>query len=290
MTLDELLARIGPLGLRRAGKGYVARCPAHDDHAASLSLGEGEGGRILLHCFAGCAPEAVAAAYGLATSDLFPAARGEGAAIPLRAPATVQPRPGCTLSAYAAAKQLPEAFLASLGISEISYQGRPAVRMPYVGSDGAEVAVRFRLEAERGVGIEQPLPLEARREALPLRLGMLAAAREQGHVVLVEGESDAQTLLYQGIPALGVPGASSWQETWASELDDIETSKPSSTSRWRTTSAKACRNSTRKLAPLLKLRYHDSIADAIADLGDATLIGRIFAGFQKYLYEPQAAA
>jgi type I restriction enzyme R subunit len=45
-----------------------------------------------------------------------------------------------------------------------------------------------------------------------------------------------------------------------------------------------------KLAPLLKLRYHDSIADAIADLGDAKLIGRIFAGFQKYLYQPATAA
>jgi len=44
-----------------------------------------------------------------------------------------------------------------------------------------------------------------------------------------------------------------------------------------------------KLAPLLRLRYHDSIADALADLGDATLIGRIFAGFQKYLYQPSAA-
>ncbi len=41
-----------------------------------------------------------------------------------------------------------------------------------------------------------------------------------------------------------------------------------------------------KLAPLLKLRYHDSIADAIADLGDATLIGRIFAGFQTCVYQP----
>ena len=44
------------------------------------------------------------------------------------------------------------------------------------------------------------------------------------------------------------------------------------------------------LAPLLKLRYHDSIADAIADLGDEKLIGGIFAGFQKYLYQPAAAA
>jgi type I restriction enzyme R subunit len=45
-----------------------------------------------------------------------------------------------------------------------------------------------------------------------------------------------------------------------------------------------------KLAPLLRLKYHDSVADAIADLGDATLIGRIFAGFEKYLCQPAAAA
>ena len=45
-----------------------------------------------------------------------------------------------------------------------------------------------------------------------------------------------------------------------------------------------------KLAPLLKLRYHDSLADALADLGDATGIGLLFAGFQKYLYQPAGAA
>jgi len=45
-----------------------------------------------------------------------------------------------------------------------------------------------------------------------------------------------------------------------------------------------------KLTPLLRLRYHDSIADAVADLGSAVGIGQLFAGFQKYLYQPQAAA
>jgi type I restriction enzyme, R subunit len=40
-----------------------------------------------------------------------------------------------------------------------------------------------------------------------------------------------------------------------------------------------------KLAPLLRLRYHDSIADAIADLGPPEEIGHLFAGFQKHLYE-----
>ena len=43
-----------------------------------------------------------------------------------------------------------------------------------------------------------------------------------------------------------------------------------------------------KLTPLLRLKYHDSIADAVADLGRPEEIGKLFAGFQKYLYEKAA--
>jgi type I restriction enzyme R subunit len=39
-----------------------------------------------------------------------------------------------------------------------------------------------------------------------------------------------------------------------------------------------------KLTPLLRLKYHDSIADAVADLGRPDEIGKVFSGFQKYLY------
>ena len=39
-----------------------------------------------------------------------------------------------------------------------------------------------------------------------------------------------------------------------------------------------------KLTPLLKLKYHDSISDAVADLGKPEEIGKVFSGFQKYLY------
>jgi type I restriction enzyme, R subunit len=42
-----------------------------------------------------------------------------------------------------------------------------------------------------------------------------------------------------------------------------------------------------KLTPLLKLRYHNAIADAIADLGKPEQISKVFSGFQKYLYQPQ---
>jgi hypothetical protein len=40
-----------------------------------------------------------------------------------------------------------------------------------------------------------------------------------------------------------------------------------------------------KLTPLLKLKYRNAIADAVADLGRPEQIGHLFAGFQKYLYQ-----
>jgi type I restriction enzyme, R subunit len=40
-----------------------------------------------------------------------------------------------------------------------------------------------------------------------------------------------------------------------------------------------------KLTPLLRLKYHNSIADALADLGRAEDVTQVFVGFQKYLYE-----
>ena len=45
-----------------------------------------------------------------------------------------------------------------------------------------------------------------------------------------------------------------------------------------------------KLTPLLRLKYHDSIADAVADLGKAKEIRQVFAGFQKYLYQQERAS
>ena len=42
-----------------------------------------------------------------------------------------------------------------------------------------------------------------------------------------------------------------------------------------------------KLTPLLRLRYRNSIADAVADLGAPEEIGQVFAGFQRFLYEPR---
>lgn len=60
-------------GVRKAGgKGWTARCPAHDDKRPSLSIAEGDDGRVLLHCFGGCGAGDIVAAIGLELGDLFP--------------------------------------------------------------------------------------------------------------------------------------------------------------------------------------------------------------------------
>jgi len=41
------------LKARRSGPGWMAKCPAHDDHNPSLSIRDADG-KVLLHCHAGC--------------------------------------------------------------------------------------------------------------------------------------------------------------------------------------------------------------------------------------------
>ena len=55
-----------------SGSGWMACCPAHDDHNPSLSVSAKEDGRALLNCFSGCSTESVLAALGLTAADLFP--------------------------------------------------------------------------------------------------------------------------------------------------------------------------------------------------------------------------
>ena len=69
--LETILNRLA--GVRRTGKSFKAICPAHADRTPSLSVKEGDDGRVLLHCFGGCEMEAVVAAMGLRPADLFPA-------------------------------------------------------------------------------------------------------------------------------------------------------------------------------------------------------------------------
>ncbi len=70
MTAEEIAA--GLPDARRTSNGWEARCPAHEDHNASLGIAEGADGRVLLNCHAGCTFPAIVAALGVKSADLFP--------------------------------------------------------------------------------------------------------------------------------------------------------------------------------------------------------------------------
>ena len=111
----DILARLK--GVRRSGKGWTAKCPAHEDKQNSLSVHHREG-KWLLKCHAGCSWDTIIAAIGITPGDLFDANEGRGRStdIPPNNRATVQP-PGLTLEQYAAAKALPVEFLKTCGIT-----------------------------------------------------------------------------------------------------------------------------------------------------------------------------
>jgi hypothetical protein len=53
------------------GTTWKARCPAHADSTPSLSIGEGDDGRVLINCHAHCKTGAVLKELGLTMADLF---------------------------------------------------------------------------------------------------------------------------------------------------------------------------------------------------------------------------
>src|SRR5215204_2591105 len=221
----------------RNGEKAMSFCPAHDDrNSPSLSL-KAENGKLLLHCFAGCHPEDIVSKIGLQMKDLF-SEGGGGSFIPPNTPTRLHAQGenphtngqnerasgearsnhGCTLKNYSEEKQLPEEFLRGLGLRDVTYLDKPAVRIPYPDEEGQEVAVRFR------VSIDGPEKFRWRGpdNPVPYGLNLLGEARKIGYVVLAEGESDCHTLWYYEIPALGIPGATNWRDGWATCLHGVE--------------------------------------------------------------------
>lgn len=123
------------------------------------------------------------------------------------APIETASEPGLTIEAYAAAKRLSVDALRAFGLETITIGGKPVVKIPYRDEQGGETAVRFR------VGLAGSRQFQWRRKSKPMLYGLdrLGAARDQGYVLLVVGESDALTCWQQGVPAVGLPDASYWQ-------------------------------------------------------------------------------
>ena len=188
----------------------MARCPAHEDRRASLSIGEGDDGRVLIKCFAGCAFEDIVRAVGLEPRDLF-SANGEGG----RDTPTVHPdmqhpseERGCGLARTPMRRDCRSSSCRASGCPRSPSRGRPRFGSHSVAG---------------GRGVVHPLPgvahgrlegtHEGGQQALLVRAEPTDQAAEAGYVLIVEGESDTQTLWLNDYPALGLPGADGWNET-----------------------------------------------------------------------------
>lgn len=179
---------------RQDGDQWKALCPSHQDRNPSLSIGTGDDGRVLLHCFAGCQSDAIVAALGLRASDLF---ADDGDRSTTRAA-----RPNGNGS------QTPKSG-SPRGTVERSYN--------YVDEEGTRLfqVVRFRdpkgfRQRHRDAGLWR-WSLKGVRRVL-YRLPEVIAAVESGTSVwVVEGEKDADALTELGeVATTNAGGAKNW--------------------------------------------------------------------------------
>lgn len=124
-----------------------------------------------------------------------------------------------TLERYSFDKRLPADFLRDTCRVDTGRDrdGTEYLRMPYFFEDGKEAAIRKRYAKKefrwmRGSKGKICLYGEWR----------LPGIRKAGYAVLVEGESDTQTLWYLGIPAIGIAGASMFKDHQTMGLQDLK--------------------------------------------------------------------
>jgi hypothetical protein len=193
MRLDEVVARFE--NVRKNGRGFMARCSAHDDRVASLSITPGQGGKTLLKCHAGCATEAIVASAGLRMSDLM----GDRTAHP------------------------------SQSLSPVRCDGRhedATASYEYRNAGGDVVYVVLRFESAGGVKrfeIHRPdreggCIRNARGvDRVPYRLPeLIEAIKKPRGFAVVEGEKDADRLSSLGVIATTSAGGANWPwpESW----------------------------------------------------------------------------
>ena len=245
-AVENLLAQLG--SSRRSSSGWVAKCPAHEDRVASLSVREGRDGRVLVKCHAGCSVDAVVAKLGLTVVDLFerePQRAGDGVSCSAGRASQTGSQRLTTPPVAGAAGRLPlrvteadveryrEAVLGNdvvlRRLSEFRGWTREALERLEVGFDGKRVTLPYRDAQGRLVGLGRYHPnRETRGDGRKLkadagsRRELFGGARETHDpaetVWLVEGEPDTIRAHSLGLAAVGVPGVEGWRSEHAARF------------------------------------------------------------------------
>jgi 5S rRNA maturation endonuclease (ribonuclease M5) len=193
VNVDQVAARIGGK-VQRSGNGLSLCCPAHEDSNPSLSVSEGEGGRVLIHCHAGCSLDAVLSAAGLEHADLS------------------LPRQQSSDDDWTPA-------------------GKAAARYRYTDADGKLLFEVLRTDGKKFL---QRRPDPSRPSGWDWRLGdverplyrlaaVLEAVKDGLTVFVCEGEKDVHAVLRTGAIATCNPhGAGKWRKEHSEALRDAD--------------------------------------------------------------------
>ena len=195
-------------------------CPFHDDKNNSFSVDLKTGKWF---CFAenigGNYTSFYAKFYNIDTKDAYKEILKEYGLEDKSSGGSSEPKvKDLTVTDYARAKKLPQDWLEDkcrLTTEKDKKTGALFIRIPYFDEEGKEATYRRRYADKQfrwKYGAKPGLYGEWR----------LQTVRSVGYAILVEGESDSQSLWYMDLPAIGVPGASMFKPHHAGELQDLK--------------------------------------------------------------------
>lgn len=202
---------------RVAGDRLTGLCPFHQDTKASFSANLKNG---MYKCFA-CSAEGnfikfYAELHGMNNKEAYQAIQEKYHAAPQKHAYTVEE--------YAISKRLPADWLIEtfqLSAETDQKTSQPWLRLPYFDEEGRKTIFRKRFPPGSPTRFKWSYGSAGKLRLYgEWKLPYFRQVEKQ--VVLVEGESDTQTLWYLQIPALGVPGAAVFKPEWRRKLEGID--------------------------------------------------------------------
>lgn len=213
--------------IKKAGDNLVGLCPFHNDTNSSFTVNTKTGQYDCFACGAsGNYISFVARINGISTKEAYKKILREHGVEPPQEQSRPQNRGSdsdqlkdYTLSEYSFSKRLPEDWLkANFHLTtDKDSKGVRFLKIPYLQEDGSESTFRKRYGAKQfrwKYGSSGKICLYNEHR--------LPDMRRAGYALMVEGESDTQTLSYLDFPALGVAGASLFKAEQTSKLQDLK--------------------------------------------------------------------
>ena len=209
-----------------SGNNLVGLCPFHNDTNSSFSVDLATG---KYDCFA-CGASGnyigfVARSEGISTKEAYKKILREHGVEPPQPEQRPQSNnsnsnlSSFTIQEYSMLKKIPADWLATTCrlATDKDKDGTRFLKIPYLLEGNIESTFRKRYGAKQfrwKYGSSGKICLYGDWR--------LPEIRNAGYCVLVEGESDTQTLWYLGLPAVGVPGASMFKAEQSARLQDLK--------------------------------------------------------------------